>query len=445
MAAQSGEVSVVNAAEAEMFVEQLKAMPVKDIGSPSWLAQHDYLEKLNMQAHINASLDTDEFVVELLVSYNKVPVLVHELMAIEVWREKVYPLLVKRDFANKNTMVPYIILYHEATVVNLLETVLYHKEALESAEDAILDLVDYCSRRMTYLVAVSEDGAPEQQSSDDLLDLTGQQQLERQAANLPFDVAVKAVSIARYITDNITTVPLSCLTRVLNTHDWPSTLASLASSPPWTRTRGGVTEKLKEGTWSPVSPSERLQLTKHEAQVWLGLYNLLMEIECRRKYQFNSFNKAALLKLRGLFNDVLVDQLPPLGELRRFLEEMAVADPPDPESSIILEQVPELRDHLLKVNRNKWGSIADYQLKTVFSDDPALLKQQAQRLAETYNLDALENLLPDDPKCTVCGAPASNRCSRCQNEWYCRRQCQVEHWPKHKASCDLVRESAKGK
>ena len=45
-------------------------------------------------------------------------------------------------------------LYHEATVVNLLETVLFHEEAAQSGEDAMLDLADYCYRKLTYLVAV---------------------------------------------------------------------------------------------------------------------------------------------------------------------------------------------------------------------------------------------------------------------------------------------------
>ena len=43
------------------------------------------------------------------------------------------------------------------------------------------------------------------------------------------------------------------------------------------------------------------------------------------------------------------------------------------------------------------------------------------RWAETYNFEVMEGLLSDPPKCAACGEPASKRCSRCQNEWYCRR------------------------
>jgi hypothetical protein len=62
-------------------------------------------------------------------------------------------------------------------------------------------------------------------------------------------------------------------------------------------------EKYSENNrWEKVPRHERFQLTKPEAQVWLALYNLLMEPECRRKYEFSSYNKNEILKLRGSLN-----------------------------------------------------------------------------------------------------------------------------------------------
>lgn len=46
-------------------------------------------------------------------------------------------------------------------------------------------------------------------------------------------------------------------------------------------------------------------------------------------------------------------------------------------------------------------------------------------------------LLPP-PRCVTCGQLATKRCSRCRQEWYCRRECQVKHWPKHQKACDLL-------
>jgi hypothetical protein len=92
------------------------------------------------------------------------PILVHELIAIELWFEKVYPQLVALDFAAKSTVSPYIVvctnhsqrpahfkIYHEATLVSLLEAVMYNKEACGACGDTIIDLVDYVHRRVATL------------------------------------------------------------------------------------------------------------------------------------------------------------------------------------------------------------------------------------------------------------------------------------------------------
>lgn len=42
-------------------------------------------------------------------------------------------------------------MYHEASICNLLEVMLYHKTACESSEDALVELIDYCSRKFVAL------------------------------------------------------------------------------------------------------------------------------------------------------------------------------------------------------------------------------------------------------------------------------------------------------
>ncbi len=44
---------MLTAHEAEMYTEQLKPFDgLKGIGSPAWLKQHEYIERLNVQVHI---------------------------------------------------------------------------------------------------------------------------------------------------------------------------------------------------------------------------------------------------------------------------------------------------------------------------------------------------------------------------------------------------------
>ncbi|XP_029442768.1 zinc finger MYND domain-containing protein 10-like [Rhinatrema bivittatum] len=97
-------------------------------------------------------------------------------------------------------------MHHEATIINLLETVFYHKELCESAEDTVLDLIDYCHRKLTLLVAqTTSTETPKQDSpiTGDLNSTSSLQELQEQAEALEFEIALKAMSVLRYITDNI--------------------------------------------------------------------------------------------------------------------------------------------------------------------------------------------------------------------------------------------------
>jgi len=38
-------------------------------------------------------------------------------------------------------------MYHESSVANLLEIMLYHRTACESSEDGLVELIDYCYRK----------------------------------------------------------------------------------------------------------------------------------------------------------------------------------------------------------------------------------------------------------------------------------------------------------
>jgi hypothetical protein len=79
-----------------------------------------------------------------------VELLLQDLLVITAWKAKVFPHLADRISPN-SSMRAYFVLYHEASVVNLLEILFYSKAALFAAGDLLLDLVDYCHRKMCYL------------------------------------------------------------------------------------------------------------------------------------------------------------------------------------------------------------------------------------------------------------------------------------------------------
>ncbi|NWH80276.1 ZMY10 protein, partial [Piaya cayana] len=375
-----------------------------------------------------------------------IPVLIGELISVEVWKHKIFPVLCRlEDFKPRSTFPIYMVLHHEASIINLLETVFFYKEVCESAEDSILDLIDYCHRKLTLLAARSADGQTATlmdswETGPELpkLSLSPPQELQKQAESMEFEISLKALSVLRFITDQVESLPLSALTRMMCTHNLPCLLIQLLERCPWSCREAGKLKKFENGKWHVVPPEDQVKMTKLDGQVWLALYNLLLGPECQRKYHFDGFNKSQLLKLRAFLTDVLIDQLPNLVELQRFLCHLALTEPAPPKKDLVLEQVPVIRDHVLKKNAGKWEAIAKHQVKHVFSPTEEELQLQVHRWVQIYNLDMMEAVIPDKPRCRVCGVEAAKRCSRCRNEWYCSRACQVQHWQKHKAACNLM-------
>ena len=77
----------------------------------------------------------------------------HELLVIEAWKEKVFPHFGKEALNQGMTnMNAYLAHYFEATLCNLLEISFFHQDACEAAgDDALLELTDYCNRKLIYL------------------------------------------------------------------------------------------------------------------------------------------------------------------------------------------------------------------------------------------------------------------------------------------------------
>ena len=54
--------------------------------------------------------------------------------------------------------------------------------------------------------------------------------------------------------------------------------------------------KYTDGKWQPVT--DMFLLTKTEAQVWLALLYLICEPECARRYQYNTYRREMLQRVR---------------------------------------------------------------------------------------------------------------------------------------------------
>lgn len=188
------------------------------------------------------------------------------------------------------------------------------------------------------------------------------------------------------MTDYLPHLPVSLTSRMVTTSDMIMALVPLLDSPPWTRRRDRKTERFEDNRWTLVEGSERLRVSKHEAQVWLALNNLLVDPRCRARYDLDGYRRDVVLKLKKHMHEVLFDQLPVLKDLQRALEEMVLAYNPaasESKSRLILEQVPLIREGLLR--GRDWPAVAEEQKRTVFGKDAKLMsKKRVEQMLKTF-------------------------------------------------------------
>jgi hypothetical protein len=199
---------ILYSADAERYAESLVKFPLEEIGSGAWMEQHRKIEKLNLQAHQSAMTNSDEYVLESILTFNKLDILVHDLLAIELWKENIFPLLL-RKIIGRNSMRVYFILYHEASLVNLFEVLLYHKHICQAGGERMLELVDYVARKLTRLNSgfdfrkydPSSSGTPlsAKEVADNLTKISPEDELLRHLTEMEFKICITACSMARLV------------------------------------------------------------------------------------------------------------------------------------------------------------------------------------------------------------------------------------------------------
>ncbi|OQS03866.1 hypothetical protein THRCLA_03849, partial [Thraustotheca clavata] len=396
--------------EAELLVEQINLIELDTLASKEWMKYHGDVEKLNLQAHQSAKQKADNFVVEALLTFKKLDILVRNLLSIELWKEKVFPCM--NDLTDTASLRTYFVLYHEAVLCNLLEVAFYHEHVLESMDDDVfLEVIDYAMRKITWLLSTPRDVFKNKtafhKSGQDVVKLldsaTRREELDRQRLEIEFRIAIQCVTIMRYICERVKILPLNLLTRLLDKHDVLLSFVALIENPPWTfksTTNDGETQwkKFFEQKWSVVEPCDLLQLTTTEAQLWIGVYFLLCSKESRDQYQLTSFRKNELLRIRKYLNDVLLDQLPLLTDVQRFLDELAIVQIPHTQilsqTRLVMEAMPVLRSALLRKYKNDFAGLGNQFLTAC---NQLNRQDDMQCLAEVYNMHGIEELLDGEP------------------------------------------------
>ena len=88
---------VISPIELEDIVNILSpTIELERIGNREWSRQMSMMEELNVQAAVEAGRGGEENVRQTLVEKQKMPLIVHEILVTEIWRENVLPRILKQ-------------------------------------------------------------------------------------------------------------------------------------------------------------------------------------------------------------------------------------------------------------------------------------------------------------------------------------------------------------
>lgn len=441
--------NVIPAEELEYLVRSIRrTLNLSEIGGPAWITQHEHIVRLNQQAHIELIKHQEETVKEYLILHSVLPHLVHELYIVLVWRTKILPRLLAIEPNTNASFMLYSVLFHEATVLSLIECALFHETGCIALGDFTLDLIDYCLDALTKLIGIADVAADEQ--TDIIEDESTE--FSRQQRHLQFKIGIHSISVLCYIVDKLDALPLSCCNRLIQTHDTPCVLSAVLHARPWYRRRHPMKadEKFIDDKWTPVSNNEdAVKLTKTEAQAWLCFRQLMFNPNVLRQYGINEFRQRELAKCQGMLHERLLDQLPPLAEFKHFLctLQLSGGGSSQKSSSLLLEELPVLKEDIMTAaKRIGFVKIVQDQAAIFLHKSHDETMAMAKQLNSIYQLDTYEwmdNVVEEScgdggdsgGKCARCKEEATKRCRQCEKTFYCGRQCQVADWPKHKLSC----------
>jgi len=176
----------------------------------------------------------------------------------------------------------------------------------------------------------------------------------------------------------------------------------LIDEPPWTRrrflpnTNTVVWEKLHDNNeWKDVPTHELLKVTKCEAQCWIAVFHLTCSNICRERYALNVFRKEQLLRLRKFFNEVILDQLPVLTDVLRYMDQLALLFVPEASTgmgaALLMQQVELIRESLVR-GRN-WTTVGQTQYDNIFSNLNDSNDPELRLISSIYDEDAIDALI----------------------------------------------------
>ena len=457
----------------EIISKKINEISFEQIGSAEFIEHHANLSKLNMQEMKNILTGGEDVIMTQFIDHDKLKLLIKELYTINTFKEKVYPTI-KVKIISLSSIKTYFILYHEAVIVNLLESFLYSITACQASEDYLVDVIEYCYKMISKYISYKmknpddtlnygnnsplfSDAKDEELSLEEKIKKINEQvkdkkndikEMEDKYKEIEFQIAMSSINILRYISDHLEQLPFPVRHHMMNVKDVPVLFVTLMELRPWRRKvmKYNETSKKKEEIEEIYENNNWTSLMEHkypklEAQILITIYNLVMNQDNNKKYEITEYRQNQLLRLRKYFTEDLYDQIPQMMNLYRSLENMSLMTYGNTltVNPFIVEMVPILSGNkIFKLTEEQIKQIGNYVVKNHFENlTREKLAKELEPVNEIYNLDNIEYFM-EDPVCAQCGKLANSRCSRCKSEWYCSKECQIKRWKEHKTVCKTL-------
>lgn len=373
----------MNPAEADILVQSLVPISIEKIGSSAWKEQREAIELLNFCSHTNANLKKDDFVMASLIKHEKMVVLLHELLVMDVWRRKIFPSISKEVIESPSGV--YLYYNYEMILLNFLECLMYFEESVVAFEDSILELLDYSWRQVNLFLA---QGNAKISTVPPPLDPKSPPSTAQQFASQEWEMqcsrALTSITILWFIIDRLEALPMAVINAVLQKNDLLVGFADVLLAQPWQRRGKEGVQKFINGRYTPVS--DPLRICVPEAHSWFAMHKLLCDRECRKKYAYTTYKKEAIIRVKRFLNETLVDQIPALVDVQRALEELSFLEPPSGteekfKSTLIIEPVAQLMESI--EGGKNFNQLAENMARML--NDPRSKMEDAQRLSRIFD------------------------------------------------------------
>jgi hypothetical protein len=394
--------------ELEHQIESLRPFPPLEVGTAAWKSQRARVEVMNVISHQAASEKKSDVVLELLVSHNKLPVLLHELLVCEAVRRHVYPQAAAA--LERTPAGAYMYLQYESVLLNLLECLMFSADAVTGFDDDILELMDYAWRTVSAVLLadsrrINDIPAPDAAAPERLAAISDVRQRFAVAQRETMIArAMSCVSLLWFVVERLQELPLAAARDVLSKHDLIVGFANLLEAQPWLRRGpGGAVEKFSGGRYNAIPAANAMMIVPTEAHAWFALHYLLCDRACRAQYHYTTFRKEQILRVKRLLNETIVDQIPALVDVQRALEELSFLQPPSgteekfKSTALLVESVPRLQA-AIDGERAPWADKLTEAFLGPLTRDPSVAMEDARVVSGIFDAMSLDGVSTTAPR-----------------------------------------------